>query len=74
MSHTGHYKCRCSRGTAGSKLPVVPNSLLTQVIRDNNFCRCVASRFLLPSRSYCLTQDVTEIRSLPHNVVTKMRR
>ena len=27
----------------------------------------VASTKRLPSFSYCLTQDVTEVRSLPHN-------
>ena len=43
-----------------------------QVIRDNNFCRRVASRFLLLSGSYCLTENVTEIRSLPHNDVTQI--
>ena len=47
---------------------------LDGVIRDNNFRRRVASRFLLPSGSYCLTENVTQIRSLPHNDVTKMRR
>ena len=38
---------------------------------DNHFCRRVASRFLLPKSSYCLTIDVTETGSLPHHVVTK---
>ena len=43
-----------------------------RVMHDNDFCRRVASRFLLLSGSYCLTEDVTEIRSLPHNGVTQI--
>ena len=38
---------------------------------DNYFCRCVASSKTLSNGSYCLTTDVTETVSLPHDGVTQ---
>ena len=34
---------------------------------DNHSCRRVASTETLPKRSYCLTVDVTQTESLPHD-------
>ena len=65
LTHIIRIRSRLMGSTGSRNLPIPsPKALL---YRDNYFWRRVASRFLLPSGSYSLTENVTEIRSLPHN-------